>query len=163
MEFKIKYIKEEKEGLFNYSLDNISYMPLSDAQVIVIDNISGEIITSGFSDNKGIWKTDVTVNKDPKFINKELGTVTTITVADGFNETIHFNVSVNEFGTLQSSDLIILHAINPSGRNEPHFEGARFHRFTVFEMLDYYAKKIGLVRQPFFNNYETPPWSSKFK
>lgn len=89
--------------------------------------------------------------------------MTTITVADGFNETIHFNVSVNEFGTLQSSDLIILHAINPSGRNELYFEGARFHRLTVFEMLDYYAKKIGLVRQPFFNNYETPPWSSKFK
>lgn len=37
MEFNIKYIKGEKEGLFNYSLDNFSYMPLSDAQVIVIE------------------------------------------------------------------------------------------------------------------------------
>ncbi len=56
MEFKIKYIKEEKEGEFNYSLDKISYKPLCDAQVIVIDNISGEIITSGYSNKKEFGK-----------------------------------------------------------------------------------------------------------
>ncbi len=65
---------------------------------------------------------------------------------------------INEFGTFTSGDITFLHAINPKGRNEPHCDVARFHRFTVLEMLDDYAERMGLTRQPPFNN-ETPPWS----
>lgn len=162
MEFRVNYIKEEQAGIFNYSLDDISYIPLKQARIIVIDDVNGEIIKSGFTDNNGLWKTDIIVNKDSRFKNKELGTVTTITIADGFNETIHFNVPVNEFGTFTSGDIILLHAINPKGRNEPHYDGTRFHRFTVFEMLDDYAERMGLTRQPPFN-IETPPWSPRIK
>lgn len=157
IEFHVEYIKEEKAGTFNYAVDDILYIPLKNARIIIIDNVSGEIVKSGFTDKNGIWKTNIKVNKDPRFKNKEIGSVTTITVADGFNETVHFNTTINEFDTFTSSDRIILHVINPKGRNEPNFEGARFHRFTVFEMLDYYAELMGLTRQPAFN-YETPPW-----
>ena len=40
----------------------------------------------------------------------------------------------------------VLRPVKPDARNEPSFN-AEFHRFTVFDMLDYYAKQVGLVKQ----------------
>lgn len=104
----------------------------------------------------------MTVSRDARFKQKNIGTVTTITVSDGFNETIHFSISANEYAPHASGDFIVLRPINPKGRNEPSFDTTHLHRFTVFEMLDDYAKMIGLERQPVIQE-EIPQWSPRVK
>jgi hypothetical protein len=55
-------------------------------------------------------------------------------------------VPVNEHGDGLGKASVFLRPIKPDARNEPTFDGD-FHRFTVFDMLDYYAKQVGLVKQ----------------
>ncbi|HEX9059294.1 MAG TPA: hypothetical protein VF941_03870, partial [Clostridia bacterium] len=156
IEFKVNYFIEE-----NHNINSCT--SIKNARLILIDDKSGKIITTGLTDENGVWKTNITVMKDLRFTEKNMGTITVIAVADGFNEAMHFNMPVNEHAPLVSAYSIMLYPFVSGKRNEPHFEYAHFHRFTVFEMLDYYAGLIGLERQPIVEDGDTPPWSPKIR
>jgi hypothetical protein len=120
--------------------------PISNARIVLINSF-GEIIGTELTNSQGEAKLPVTVPKDPRFNLKKIGEVTIIVVANGYNEYIDFSVPINEFNDNTGSVSIPLWDIDPQRRNEPQFVNGSFHRFTVFEMLDNYAKKMGLKRQ----------------
>jgi hypothetical protein len=125
-----------------------SFTPIENARFIVIDR-NGEIVATGLSDSKGEWIVPITVERDPRFPTKNMGTITLITVANGFNEHLMFNVPVNEHRNGEGRAAVGMRQVEPNKRNEPIFLNAAYiHRFTIFETLDYYAAKLGLKRQP---------------
>ncbi|KAB2331559.1 hypothetical protein F7731_18435 [Cytobacillus depressus] len=137
--------------------------PIADARIIVINSL-GKIIGTELTNSEGIAKIPVTVHKDPRFPKKNMGEVTIIAVANGFNEHINFSVPVNEYNDNTGRVFISLWKIDPNRRNEPQFLNGSFHRFTVFNMLDYYAEKTGLKRQKItIDIRKEPPWSPKLK
>ena len=90
---------------------------------------------------------------------KNLGEVTVIAVANGYSEQINFNVPINEFNDNTGRVFVPLSNIDPKKRNEPQFLNGSFHRLTVFEMLNYYAEKLGLSRQNIKEDSISPaPW-----
>ncbi|SDO25395.1 hypothetical protein SAMN05518871_11348 [Psychrobacillus sp. OK028] len=132
--------------------------PISNSRIIVINSL-GEIIGTELTNSDGEAKIPVSVHKDPRFLMKDMGEVTVIAVANGYNEHINFSVPINEFSDNTGSVSIPLWKIDPNRRNEPQFIHGSFHRLTVFEMLDYYAKKIGLKRQNIKEDSILPaPW-----
>ena len=132
--------------------------PISNSRIIVINSL-GEIIGTELTNSDGEAKIPVSVHKDPRFLMKNMGEVTVIAVANGYNEHINFSVPINEFSDNTGSVSIPLWKIDPNRRNEPQFIHGSFHRLTVFEMLDYYAKKIGLKRQNIKEDSILPaPW-----
>jgi hypothetical protein len=125
-----------------------SFTPINNARFIVIDR-DGEIVITGLSNSKGELVVPVKVERDLRFPTKQMGTITLITIAKGFNEHIMFNVSVNEHGDEKGAIGVSLNQIKSNQRNEPTILNAEYiHRFTIFETLDYYAKKLRLKRQP---------------
>lgn len=93
----------------------------------------------------------LTIQRDPRFPTKNMGTITLITIANGFNEHMIFNVPVNEHGDYLGRAFVSLRPIETDrrNRNEPHFINAEYiHRLTIFETIDYYANQMGLRRQP---------------
>ncbi|QUW23578.1 carboxypeptidase regulatory-like domain-containing protein [Sporosarcina sp. Marseille-Q4063] len=137
--------------------------PISNARIIVVNPL-GEIIATELTNSEGQVNIPVVVQRDPRFPMKNMGEVTVIAVADGYNEYINFSVPINEFNDNTGKVFIPLWNIDPARRNEPQFLNGSFHRFTVFEMLDYYAEKIGLKRQDIKVDIgKEPPWSSGFK
>ncbi len=137
--------------------------PISNARIIVINSV-GAIIGTELTNSKGEAKIPVTVPKDPKFPKLNMGEVTVITVANGYNENINFNVPINEFNDNTARVTVPLWNIDPNRRNEPQFFNGNFHRFTVFGMLDYYAEKIGLKSQELNVDIgKETPWSSELK
>lgn len=125
---------------------------------------SETVEANGLTDIKGEWRVKINIPIDPRFPIKKMGEVTVITVADGFNEYIKFNLPVNEHGDGAGRATVVLRPIKPDNRNEPSFD-AEFHRFTVFGMLDYYAKEVGLVKQKQIQGAEgfgevDMPWSA---
>ncbi|MBP1962493.1 hypothetical protein [Paenibacillus aceris] len=144
-----------------------SFEPIPNARLIVIDR-RGSITATGLTDSKGEWSIRLHTPIDPRFPSKKMGVVTVITVADGFNEFINFDVPVNEHGNGEGKVSVTLRRIRMDARNEPSFDSAAFHRFTVFEMLDDYAKEVGLVRQKQLKGAEgfgevDMPWSAKLE
>lgn len=132
--------------------------PINRARVIVINHL-GKIIASELTNSNGDAIIPVTVPVDSRFPKKHMGVVTLIVVADGYNEFIDFSVPVNEYNDQTGRVSIPLWEIDVSRRNEPQFLNGRFHRFTVFEMLDYYAEKAGLMRQNVKDpSVYPPPW-----
>ncbi|MED4784682.1 hypothetical protein [Brevibacillus choshinensis] len=123
-----------------------SFTPIKNARFIVIDR-SGEIVATGLSDLNGEWIVPLVIERDPRFPTKQMGTITLITVANGFNENLLFNVPVNEHGNGKGRASVSLRPVEPNRRNEPSYLNAPVHRFTMFDTLDYYAKKLGLKRQ----------------
>ncbi|WP_172373292.1 hypothetical protein [Sporosarcina jiandibaonis] len=137
--------------------------PINNAQIIVI-NSSGGIVGTELTNSEGEVNIPVTVQKDPRFPMKKMGEVTVIAVANGYNEYVDFNVPINEFDDNTGTVFIPLWSIDPTRRNEPQYLNGSFHRFTVFEMLDYYAEKIGLKRQEIKVDIgKEPPWSPDLK
>ena len=133
-------------------------IPISNARIIVI-NLLGEIIGNELTNSNGEAKILVTVHNDPRFPMKNMGEVTVISVANGYNEHINFSVPINEFSDNTGSVSIPLWKIDPNRRNEPQFIHGSFHRLTVFEMLDYYAEKLRLKRQNIKEDSISPaPW-----
>jgi hypothetical protein len=131
---------------------------INNARLIVINSF-GEIIATAITNSTGEAKINVTVPKDPRFPLVKMGEVSVIAVANGYNEHINFSVPINEFDDHEGRVHISLWAIDPKRRNEPTFLNGSFHRFTVFEMLDFYAQKIGLKRQEISGDLgEEPPW-----
>lgn len=139
------------------------HSPIRNARIIVI-NSAGAISGTALTNSEGEAKILVTVHKDPRFQMKNMGEVTVIAVADGYNEHINFSVPINEFDDHTGSVSISLWNIDPTRRNEPQFINGSFHRFTVFEMLDDYAGKVGLKRQEITIDIgKEPPWSAELK
>jgi hypothetical protein len=139
-------------------LSDESFKPIPNARLIVIDR-NGLIVANGLTDSNGEWSVKINTSIDPRFPSKKMSVVTVITVADGFNEDIRFDVPVNEHGDGFGKVSVFLRPIKPDARNEPTFDGD-FHRFTVFDMLDYYAKQIGLVKQKQIQGVDNMPWSA---
>jgi hypothetical protein len=119
---------------------NRTHLPLERARVIIIDNI---------------------VNKDPRFPFRDIGTVAIIAVADGFNEYINFSVSAEYEINTKRVYLEPLLFYPPHRRNEPKYENGDYHRLIAFEMLNCYAKKIGLSTQKPIQDYNDLHWSPK--
>ena len=139
------------------------HAPISNARIIVINSL-GAIIGTELTNSEGEAKIPVTVHKDPRFPMKKMGEVTVIAVANGYNEYINFSVPINDFNDNSGRVSVPLWNIDPNRRNEPYFLNGSFHRLTVFEMLDYYAEKVGLKRQEITVDIgKEPPWSSEFK
>jgi hypothetical protein len=137
--------------------------PISKARVIVINSF-GEVIGSKLTNSEGEAKIPITVTKDQRFPMKNMGEVTVIAVANGFNEYIDFSVPINENNDNTGRVFIPLWMIDPIRRNEPQFINGSFHRFTVFKMLDNYAEKFGLKRQEINMDIgKEPPWSPELK
>ncbi|WP_217269612.1 carboxypeptidase-like regulatory domain-containing protein [Neobacillus endophyticus] len=137
--------------------------PIAYARIIVINSL-GKIIGTDLTNSEGLVKIPVKVQKDPRFPLGNIGEVTIIAVANGFNEYINFGVPINEINDNTGRIVIPLWRIDPNRRNEPQFLNGSFHRFTVFKMLDYYAEKIGLKRQELtFDIGKEPPWSPKLE
>ncbi|WP_141770585.1 carboxypeptidase-like regulatory domain-containing protein [Bacillus sp. MUM 116] len=137
--------------------------PIKGARLIVINSL-GNIIANVLTNSEGKAAVSITVPKDLRFRKKNMGEVTVIAVANGYNEHINFSVPINEFDDKAARVSIPLWDIDPERRNEPIFINGSYHRFTVFEMLDYYAEKTGLVRQDIKDkSIVPPPWSSNIK
>ena len=137
--------------------------PISNARIIVINSL-GAIIGTELTNSEGEAKIPVTVHKDPRFPMENMGEVTVIAVANGYNEHINFSVPINEYNDNTGRVFVPLWNIDPNRRNEPQFLNRSIHRFTVFEMLDDYAEKIGLKRQEISVDIgKEPPWSSDLK
>ena len=112
--------------------------PISNARIIVV-NSTGEIIGTELTNSEGETNISVTVGKDLRFPMKNMGEVTVIAVANGYNEYVDFSVPINEFDDHTGTVFIPLWNIDPTRRNEPQFLNGSYQRFTVFEMLDVYA------------------------
>jgi hypothetical protein len=162
MNFKVSYVLDGY-GTKEKPFSDESLKPIPNARLIVID-FNGNIAANGLTDSKGEWSVKINTPIDPRFSIKRMGVVTVITVADGFNEFIKFDVPVNEHGDGTGMASIVLRPIRPDVRNEPSFDAA-FHRFTVFGMLDYYANKVGLAKQKAIEGITEVemPWSAKIK
>jgi hypothetical protein len=163
----VKAVSGGNENLVKAKLDVDVYSrtnneSISGSRIIVIDR-NGAMLSNGFTDSKGIFSTNIEAEKDQRFSSMNMALVTVIAIADGFNEHIIFDLPVNEHGTESGKAVIKLSPINPDWRNEPTFELWSFHRFTVFGMLDDYAKKLGLHRQKPIKGIanEEMPWSTK--
>ncbi|MFT4416295.1 hypothetical protein ACLM5H_20735 [Fredinandcohnia humi] len=137
--------------------------PIKEARLIVINSV-GEIIANVLTNSDGRATVSISVPKDNRFHKKNMGEVTILAVADGYNEHINFSVPINEYNDKTAKVHIPLWEIDPNRRNEPKYINGSYHRFTVFEMLDYYAERIGLVRQNLEDkSIVPPPWSSEVK
>jgi|GEM_PF-3369195 len=137
--------------------------PIKGARIIVINSL-GKVLGTELTDLKGIAKINVTVKKDPRFSKKQMGEVTVIAVANGYNEQIDFSVPINEFNDHMAKDSVSLLIVDPNRRNEPQFTNGSYHRLTVFEMLDDYAKQIGLTKQNItMDAGAEPPWGPNLK
>jgi hypothetical protein len=132
--------------------------PIRNARLVVINSL-GDIIATKLTNSQGEAIIPVMVPKDPRFPMKNMAEVTVIAVAKGYNEHINFSVPINENNDHTGRVSIPLWQIDPKKRNEPQFINGDFHRFTVFEMLDYYAKNLGLKRQIIKEESVVPaPW-----
>ncbi|MFD4706699.1 hypothetical protein ACFWM3_17780 [Gottfriedia sp. NPDC058432] len=140
-----------------------SGQPIKGARVIVINSF-GKVLGTELTDSKGIAKINVIVNKNPLFPKKQMGEVTIITVANGYNEQIDFSVPINEFNDHTAKDSVSLLIVDPKRRNEPRFINGSYHRLTVYEMLDGYAKQVGLTKQNItMDAGAEPPWGPNLK
>lgn len=140
MSFKVDYFNGIEP------ISDKSFTPIKNARFIVIDR-NGKIVATGLSDSKGQWNVPLVIERDPRFPTKQMGTITLITIANGFNENLIFNVPVNELEDGKGRATVSLRPVESNRRNEPTFLNATIHRFTMFDTLDYYAKMLGLKRQ----------------
>lgn len=118
-----------------------NFKSLQGARLIIADR-SGNVLTTGLTDANGVWNVPLNVNVDPRF--KDLGVVTAICVANGHNENVVFEVPVRK-GTVQP---ITMYPIRPKLRNEASASLGQLHHLDVINIVNQYAQKVGLTRQP---------------
>lgn len=129
------------------------------ARVILIDR-HGRVISQGTTDRFGDFRPIVTVELDPRFpVKEQIGTVTVLTVANGYNEQVTFDVPVKA----AAGQTILLRKLTKEGRNEPTFSLGNLHRFDVFSLVDKYAAETGLKRQPHPLYDEYAPWGPELQ
>ena len=129
---------------------------IRDARIIVIDD-RGNILGSGLTNGAGIWTVSVPLHPDPRFPEaRDIDTVTAIAIAKGYNEQAVFEVPVSSHAVQP----IILYPISAEHRNEPTVSLGNIHRHDVIGMINHYAKKLNLRRQPSVaNEVDYAPWS----
>jgi hypothetical protein len=144
-------VEEAREGIF-----------ITGARIIIID-ANGNIVGNKLTNQKGEVSLPLTTFRNKIFPTENMGEVTVIVIADGYNEEIDFNVTINEFGQNKGRANAYLEKIREQGRNEPQYINGSYHRLTVFQMLDYYANKVGLKKQQLPKEIVGDPWSAKLK
>ncbi|WDL95797.1 hypothetical protein [Alicyclobacillus sp. ALC3] len=128
---------------------------VSGARVIVLDP-DGDIVTTGLTDATGEWGAPVPIQVDGRFASvRRMGTVAAIVVATGYNEQVIFTIPVLPHAVQP----VILNPITPGARNEPLATLGNLHRQDVRVLIDTYANKLGLKRQPpVHGEYGYAPW-----
>jgi hypothetical protein len=125
--------------VINAKQDNVS-----GARVICIDP-DGKVLRSGLTDKKGDWTCRIPLQQDPRFDEaREMGIITAMAVAKGYNESVVFEVPVVN----QGQQPITMEAIKPNRRNEPTYALGNLHRHDVLKMVNDYAKQLKLKKQP---------------
>ncbi|MFM1653893.1 hypothetical protein ACI7RC_17565 [Brevibacillus sp. B_LB10_24] len=125
-------------------------------RILIVDN-KGHLISSGLTDKNGIWKVLLTVDIDPRFsMVEKMGTVTAISIANGYKEDIIFDVPVRK----DAVQIVSLSPLVKNTRNEPTYSLGMLHRLTVFPLIDIYAKQEGLARENSIEgDLDSPHWS----
>lgn len=54
--------------------------------LIIINDRAGKIAGIGLTNEKGIWRTKVSISRNPRVTEKKMGTIIVIAVADGYKE-----------------------------------------------------------------------------
>ncbi|MGD8189584.1 hypothetical protein ACQCN2_06215 [Brevibacillus ginsengisoli] len=129
------------------------------ARILIVDN-KGNLLRSGLTNKDGIWRVLITTEIDPRFTMVEkMSTVTAITIANGFNEAIIFDVPVKS----DAVQVIVLSPLKRNSRNEPTYSLGMLHRLTVIPLIDTYAKQAGLIRvNSIEGDPDSPHWSPTF-
>jgi hypothetical protein len=133
------------------------FSTLRGARVIVVGP-GGRILRTGLTDARGQWSVPLTVPLDPRF--GDIGTVTAICVANGYNENVVFEVPVKQ-GTVQP---ITLYPIRPKLRNEASASLGQLHHLDVIDIVNRYAQELGLTKQPgIVGEQGYSPWSPSMR
>jgi hypothetical protein len=128
------------------------WTPVANAQIAVIDP-AGRVLRTGRTNAQGTWEVPLTVMRDPRF--PEMGAVTAIAVARGYNETVVFQVPVKP-NTVQP---VTLWPIVPGLRNEPTSVLGNMHRLDVIDFVNRYARMLGWIKQePIPGEQGYSPW-----
>jgi len=127
------------------------------ARVIVVEQ-GGKVLASGVTDKSGIWIASIPIEQDLRFQDiREMGTVTAIAAANGYNEQVVFEVPVVQDGVQP----IILNPVQPNKRNEPTVALGNLHRHDVMQFINRYAKALGLQKQsPIPGEKGYAPWNA---
>ncbi|MHB1684237.1 MAG: hypothetical protein ACYCYO_15650 [Bacilli bacterium] len=125
------------------------------ARIVVIDR-SGAILATGLTDSAGLWTATISTAPDPRFVRSDnLGTVTALVTATGYNEALLFEVPAVQ-GQVQP---VILNPIQQGQRNEPTVALGNIHRHSYMRLIDDYAQRAKLVRQPVIRGEQGyAPW-----
>ena len=128
------------------------------ARIVVIDR-SGAILATGLTDSAGLWTAKISTAPDPRFVRSDnLGTVTALVTATGYNEALLFEVPAVQ-GQVQP---VILNPIQQGQRNEPTVALGNIHRHSYMRLIDDYAQRVKLVRQPVIRGEQGyAPWDSR--
>lgn len=121
-------------------VSSTDFRAIPGARVVLIGP-NGRMVKTGLTDGDGIWRTTVTVPRDPRF--PDLGFVTALCVAFGHNETVVFDVPIRQ-GTAQP---VTLNPIQPGLRNEPMAMLGQIHRLDVIDFVNRFGEAAGLERQ----------------
>ncbi|MCL6593218.1 MAG: hypothetical protein K6T31_04515 [Alicyclobacillus sp.] len=133
-------------------VSSVDFRALPGARVLLIGP-DGRPLQTGLTNQEGIWRTRVTVQRDPKY--PDLGFATALCVANGYNETVIYNVPVRQ-GTAQP---VMLNPIQPGLRNEPMAMLGQIHRLDVIDLVTRYGAAMGLQRQaPIPGEQGYAPW-----
>ncbi len=148
------------ESTVEFRVADPSLKPIPGARVAIVGQ-SGEVLGTGLTNSVGMWKAKITVKPDPRFVSSgKLGTVTALVTATGFNEMLLFEVPVDQ-GQVQP---VILNSIQTGQRNEPVAALGNIHRHAYMRLIDDYAQRIKLVRQPAIKGEQGyAPWDSKIR
>ncbi|MCY0894360.1 MAG: hypothetical protein OWR52_12790 [Acidibacillus sp.] len=141
-----------------FRVSNVQMKRVDGARVLIIDD-RGKLIQSGLTNREGVYDARIATPLDRRFVPvKKMGTVTAILFADGYNESIVFDVPVQS-GQVQP---VMLNPIVQNQRNEPTIMLGNIHRHTYIGLVSYYAELQKLKKQPPIpgeQNYA--PWSSR--
>ncbi|PWI57793.1 hypothetical protein [Sulfoacidibacillus thermotolerans] len=141
-----------------FRVANVQMKKIEGARVTVVDN-RGKIIETGLTNREGVWDARIATPTDRRFAPvRKMGTVTALLFADGYNETIVFDVPVEQ-GQIQP---VTLNPIVPNQRNEPHAELGAIHRLTIIGLINHYAEMQKLKKQPPIpGELNYAPWSPR--
>ncbi|QSO47199.1 hypothetical protein [Alicyclobacillus mengziensis] len=127
------------------------------ARIMVIAP-DGNVVASGFTDPSGIWTAYLPNHpQDPRFkAVRKLGIATAIVLANGYNEEVVVDVPVDAHAVQP----VILKPIQLGKRNEPHVSLGNLHHHDIQRMVDAYAQKFHLKKQPPISSERgDSPWS----
>lgn len=134
---------------------------IQNARIMVIAP-DGNVVATGFTNSSGVWTASLPNHpQDPRFeAVRKIGIATAIVLANGYNEEVVIDVPVD----VRAIQPVILRPIQSSKRNEPHVSIGNLHRLDIMRMVDVYARKFNLKRQPPISGERgESPWSPDVK